>query len=207
MKHFDLLTLGNYSKDEILELVDLAEKIKKNPEKYENALRRKTLLMIFAKPSLRTHLSFDVGMYQMGGHAIYYDLGHSTLGEKESIKDFAKVVSRYVNIIMARLYSQEELEELAKYADVPVINGLTNDYHPCQILGDLLTIKEKFGKLEDLKIVYVGDSNNNVTHSLIQACSKLGINIIISSPKNKNFMPDKNEIGSAKFDFEENPEG
>ncbi len=205
MRHWDLLTLGNYSGKEIIELVNFAEKIKKNPRRYRKKLSGKTLLMVFSKPSLRTHLSFDVGMHQLGGHSIFYDLKDSTLGKKESIKDFARVISRYVNIIMARIYEQEDLEEIAKYASVPVINGLTDDYHPCQILGDLLTIKEHFGRLKDLKIVYAGDANNNVTHSLIQACDKLGITIVVSSPKKKEFMPSKEDIGNAKYIFEENP--
>ncbi|MEK6856374.1 MAG: ornithine carbamoyltransferase, partial [Nanoarchaeota archaeon] len=146
MKH--LLTLKDFSSEEILDLINLAEKIKKRPRRYSKELKGKTLVMLFAKPSLRTHLSFDVAMYQLGGHAIFYDLSHSVLGEKESIKDFSKVTSGYVNVIMARLYEHEQLEELAKYSSVPVINGLTNFSHPCQILGDLLTIKEHFGKLE-----------------------------------------------------------
>src|SRR3989344_2760014 len=165
LKHF--LTLKAWSKEEIFHIIKLAQKIKKNSRHYKKELEGKTLLMLFAKPSLRTHLSFDVAMHQLGGHAIFYDLSHSTVGEKESIKDFSKVVSRYVNIVVARLYKQEEIEELAKYSDVPVINGLTNDYHPCQVLGDLLTIIEKFKSLKNINLVYLGDANNNVTNSLI----------------------------------------
>ena len=205
MAYKDLLTLKDLKKEEILEIVSLAEKIKKNPVKYENSLHRKTLLMLFAKPSLRTHLSFDIGMYQLGGHAIFYDLHDSTLGVKESIKDFSKVISRYADIIMARLYSHKDVVELAKYADVPVINGLTDAYHPCQILGDLLTIKENLGGFNRKKIVYIGDGNNNVTHDLIIACDKLGIDITISSPKRKEFFPNKNLLGGAHFVFEEHP--
>ncbi len=205
MTYKDLLTLKDLTKEEILEIVYLAQKIKKNPKKYENTLRRKTLLMLFSKPSLRTHLSFDIGMYQLGGHAIFYDLHESTLGAKESIKDFAKVISRYADIVMARLYSHSDIIELAKYADVPVINGLTNAYHPCQILGDLLTIKEHFGSLKGKKIAYLGDANNNVTHDLIIACDKLGMKIAVSSPKKKAFMPNKDYIGNYPFYFEESP--
>src|SRR3989344_8366813 len=148
MRH--LLNLEDYSEKDILSFINLGIEIKKRPRKYAKKLSGKTLLMLFAKPSLRTHLSFDVAMHQLGGHAIFYDLSHSTVGEKESIKDFSKVVSRYVNIVVARLYKQEEIEELAKYSDVPVINGLTNDYHPCQVLGDLLTIIEKFKSLKNI---------------------------------------------------------
>ena len=181
MKH--LLSLKDYTREEILDFISLAEKIKKRPRKYSKKLRGKTLLMLFAKPSLRTHLSFDVAMYQLGGHAIFYDLSHSVLGEKESIKDFSKVTSRYVNVIMARLYEHEQLEELAKYSSVPVINGLTNFSHPCQILGDLLTIKEHFRKLDGIKLIFIGDADNNITTSLIYACPKVGIKLNIICPK------------------------
>jgi len=181
MKH--LLSLKDYSREEILDFISLAEKIKRKPKKYSKKLQGKTLLMLFAKPSLRTHLSFDVAMYQLGGHAIFYDLSHSVLGEKESIKDFSKVTSRYVNVIMARLYEQAQLEELAKYSSVPVINGLTNFSHPCQILGDLLTIKEHFRKLDGIKLIFIGDADNNITTSLIYACPKVGIKLNIICPK------------------------
>lgn len=201
----DLLSLRELSREDILGVADLAQRVKVNSKKYEDVLRRKTLLMIFSKPSLRTHLSFDIGMYQLGGHAIFYDLHDSTLGEKENIKDFSKVISRYADIIMARLYSHRDLIELAKYSDVPVINGLTDAYHPCQILGDLLTMKEHLGNLRRKKVVYLGDANNNVTHDLIIACDKLGINITISSPKKKEFFPNENLLGGAHFVFEENP--
>ncbi|MDP4039566.1 MAG: ornithine carbamoyltransferase [Candidatus Pacearchaeota archaeon] len=202
MGYKDLLTLKDLSAKEILDLVSLAGKIKKNPMKYSNKLKGKTLLMIFAKPSLRTHLSFDVGMNELGGHAIFYDLKDSTLGKKESVKDFSKVIDGYADIIMARLYGQEDLESIAKYSEVPVINGLTDDYHPCQILGDLLTMKEKFNNLKKIKVCYVGDSNNNVTHSLIIACAKLGMNLVISGPKKKKFMPNNEIVSGFKFKFE-----
>ena len=181
MKH--LLSLKDYTREEILDFISLAEKIKKRPRKYSKKLRGKTLLMLFAKPSLRTHLSFDVAMYQLGGHAIFYDLSHSVLGEKESIKDFSKVTSRYENVIMARLYEHKDMEELAKFSSVPIINGLDNFSHPCQILGDLLTIKEHFGKLDRIKLIFIGDADNNITTSLIYACPKIGIKLNIICPK------------------------
>ena len=205
MTYKDLLTLKDLGKKEILELVSLAGKVKKNRARYKKRLDGKTLLMLFAKPSLRTHLSFDVGMHQLGGHAIFYDMSHSTLGKKESIKDFAKVTSRYVDIIMARLYKHTQIQELAAHANVPVINGLTDSYHPCQILGDLLTIKEKFGKLNNIKLAYIGDANNNVVHSWIIAANKLGIGISIGSPNKKQFMPNREAIGSSKYNYYENP--
>ena len=196
MKH--LISLKDYSEKEILEIISLAEKIKKNPKKFKNKLQNKMLLMIFAKPSLRTHLSFDVGMNKLGGHSIYYNLADSVLGKKESIKDGAKVMSRYVDIIMARLYEHKEMEELARYSNVPIINGLDNEEHPCQALGDLLTIKEKFKKLKGLTLAYLGDANNNVTHSLMYACSKVGMNMIISCPNKKEFLPNSRVLKEAK---------
>lgn len=187
----NLISLKDLSKEEMVSIIKLAEKIKKHPSRYQSKLRGKTLLMIFAKPSLRTHLSFEVAMLQLGGHAIFYSLSESVLGKKESIKDAAIVISRYVNIIMARLFEHKEMEELSKYAGIPVINhasvpvisGLDNFEHPCQVLGDLLTIKEKKKKLEELTITYIGDANNNVTNSLIFACNKLNIPLQIICPK------------------------
>ncbi|MBI2106461.1 ornithine carbamoyltransferase [Candidatus Woesearchaeota archaeon] len=192
----DLLSLADMSKDEILETISLAQKIKKSPKKYSSKLKNKVLLDIFEKPSLRTRLSFEVAMYQLGGHTIYYDLAGSPLGKgKESIEDTARVVSRYVDVIMARLYSQDDLVKLAKNSSIPVVSGLTDYEHPCQILGDLLTIKEKLGKF-NIKIAYFGDAKNNVTHSLIFACSKLGIKLSIACPK--EMMPLNSVLKNSK---------
>ena len=194
MKH--LLSIQDMSTKEIENLLSLAKQIKKSPQKYELSLKNKTLLMIFAKPSLRTRLSFEAGMTQLGGHAIFYDLADSVMGKKESIADTARTASRYVNFIAARLYEHSEIEELAKYSDVPVINMLTNLEHPCQILADLQTIQEKFKKLKGLKLAYVGDANNNVTHSLMLACTKLGMMISIGCPK--TMQPDPKVIAIAR---------
>jgi len=186
-----LISINDPSKEDILNIIKLAEKIKKYPSKYQSKLKNQVLLMIFAKPSLRTHLSFEVAMLQLGGHAIYYSTSDSVLGKKESIKDAAIVMSRYVNIIMARLFEHKEMQELARYSQIPIINhasipvisGLDNFEHPCQVLGDLLTLKEKKKKLDGLTITYIGDANNNVTNSLIFACDKLNINLQIICPK------------------------
>lgn len=204
MKERNLLSLKDLTKKEFLEIIELAEELKKNPKKCVNAMSCKTMLMIFSKPSLRTHLSFDIAMYQLGGHAIYYDLSHSTLGKKESIKDFASVISRYVDVIVARLYSHKDIEEIAKYADVPVINGLTDSYHPCQIVGDFLTIKEHLGSTKKT-ICYIGDANNNVTHSLIIGASMAGAKIIVCSPNKKEFMPNKETVKGYEFIYEKDP--
>src|SRR3989344_2148683 len=180
----NILSINDLSKKEILDLIFLAEKIKKSPQNYNSKLKNKVLLDIFEKPSLRTRLSFEVAVYQLGGHTIFYDLGNSPLGKgKESIEDTSRVISRYIDVVMARLYSQQDLSNLAKYGSIPIINGLTDYEHPCQILGDLLTIKEKLKKLSNIKIAYIGDAKNNVTHSLMFACSKLKIKMSIACPK------------------------
>src|SRR3989344_4790217 len=203
-----LISIKDLSKQEIESIIALAVKIKKHPKKYQSKLKGKVLLMLFAKPSLRTHLSFEVAMYQLGGHPIYYSMSDSVLGKKESIKDAARVMSRYVNIIMARLFEHKEMEELSKYSNIPVINhasvpvisGLDNFEHPCQVLGDLLTIKEHKKKLENITITYIGDSNNNVTNSLIFACDKLNIKLQIICPKQ---MEPK---VSGKYSLSHNPQ-
>ena len=187
MRHF--LTLKDYSSKELLYLIKLGRKIKISPGRYENRLAGKVLLMLFAKPSLRTRLSFEIGMLGLGGHAIFYDISTSPLGKKESIKDGAAVSTRYVDVVMARLYEHKDIEEFAEHSSVPVINGLTNKYHPCQALGDMLTIWEKF-RTFNVKLAYLGDANNNVTHSLMYASKKLGVKMQIACPKSKEFMPD-----------------
>ena len=179
----DLISLIEWNSADILDLISHASKIKKKPESYYNALQNKTMLMIFEKPSLRTRVSFEVAMTQLGGHAIFMDAKDSPLGEKESIADTAKTASRYCDIIMARLYKQEDIEELANNAAVPVINGLTDTFHPCQILSDLFTINEKKGKLKGLKLSFVGDGNNNITHELLIGCSIVGIDVSVGCPK------------------------
>src|SRR3989338_8341258 len=193
-----LLSLETLSKKEILYLIKEAEKIKKNPKNYEKSMEQKTLLMIFAKPSLRTRVSFEVGMTQMGGHGIYYDISTSPMGKKESIADTARTSSRYVDIVMARLFEHKDIEEYAKNSSVPVINALTNFSHPCQILADLLTIKEKKGKLAGLKLAYFGDGANNVAHSLIISCSKMGINTSIACPAKGKYQPNSEILLKAK---------
>jgi ornithine carbamoyltransferase len=186
-----LITLRDWSSDLIKDVLDLGDQIKKSPEDYRGAMRDKTLLMIFEKPSLRTRVSFETGMCQMGGHAIYYDTSTSPLGAgKETVHDTVKTVSRYVNLIMARLFEHSKIEEMARYASVPVINALTNFSHPCQILADLMTIREKKRKLKGLTLAYLGDSNNNVTHSLMFGCAKVGMNIRVGCPKGAEYSPD-----------------
>ena len=194
----DVLSLYDVPREFILDTIEKAIEIKKNPGKYATMLKDKTLLMIFEKPSLRTRVSFEVGMTQLGGHAIYYDVSTSPLGKKETIEDTAKTSSRYVDIIMARLNKFSDCKALAENSSVPVIDALSDMNHPCQILCDLQTIKEKFGKLQGLTLVYVGDCHNNVTYSLMHGCAHVGMNIRVGCPNNPDFMPEKKIIDEAK---------
>lgn len=179
----DLLKISDYDAKWLNSVIELAEDVKNNKEKYENHMHRKTLLMFFEKPSLRTRVSFETGMTQMGGHAIYYDISTSPMGKKETIKDTAIVASRYADVMMARMYKNEDVSELAENATVPVINGLDDSAHPTQIIADLLTIKEKKGSFKGLKFVYAGDCENNVTYSLMEGCVMLGMDVYIVGPK------------------------
>jgi ornithine carbamoyltransferase len=188
MEH--LISLKEWSPSRIREVLDLAHDVKKKPEAYRDAMARKTLLMIFEKPSLRTRLSFETGMSQMGGHAIYYHTGNSPMGSgKETISDSVRTASRFVDVIMARLFSHGDLLEMAKHATVPVINALTDDSHPCQILADLQAIEEKKGRLKGLTLAYVGDGFNNVTHSLMFGGSKMGLHVRVGSPGGADYSP------------------
>jgi ornithine carbamoyltransferase len=188
MQH--LLTLSDWTSECMIETLDLAAEIKAHPGRFADVMQRKTLLMIFEKPSLRTRLSFETGMTQMGGHAIYYDTSQSPMGAgKETLHDTAKTFSRYVDIVMARLFRHADLEEIATYATIPVINALTDMAHPCQILADLQTIREKKGALAGLKLTYLGDSYNNVTHSLMVGCAMAGMHIAIGCPKGDEYEP------------------
>ncbi len=191
----DIISLVGWNSESILDLISHASKIKKNPKNYYNTLKNKTMLMIFEKPSLRTRVSFEVAMTQLGGHAIFMDSKDSPLGEKESIADTAKASSKYCDMMMARLYKQQDIEELAKNATVPVINGLTDIFHPCQILSDLFTINEKKNKLRGLKLSFVGDGDNNITHDLLLGCSLAGINMSVGCPK--ALMPQNWIVGIA----------
>lgn len=195
----DLLSLADWDQTRIEKTLNLAEDLKKRPELYSDSLSQQTLLMIFEKPSLRTRVSFETGMTQLGGHAIYYDMSTSPMGAgKESIADSARTVSRYVDIIMARLYEHKDLVELASFADVPVINALTNDTHPCQILADLQTIREKLGSLKGKTLSFFGDGFNNVTHSLLVGCASVGMNIRVACPEGKDSTPEDRILEIAK---------
>ena len=177
MRHF--LTLKDFTKEEILEIVDIAFKIK-NKKKKKKHLKNKTLGMIFEKSSTRTRISFEVGMYQLGGHALFLSSDNTQLGRGEPIKDTARVLSRMLDMVMIRTFSQERLEEFASYSTVPVINGLTDGYHPVQLIADFMTMKEH-KKDKNPIIAYVGDGNN-MAHSWLMLSSKLGFELRIASP-------------------------
>ena len=180
----DFLALADYTTDEILYLLEVAKELKELQKqgKPHHYLSGKVLGMIFEKSSTRTRVSFEVGMLQLGGHAIFLSSKDIQLGRGESISDTAKVLSRYVDCLMIRTFSHESVEELAHHATVPVINGLTDLHHPTQVLADLLTILEHKGKLAGLKLCYIGDGNNNMAHSLMEGAAKVGMDISIASP-------------------------
>ena len=185
-------------KDDIEEIIDLGIKLKqksKNGEAIE-LLKGKTLGMIFEKSSTRTRVSFEVGMTKLGGHAIFLSTNDIQLGRGETIEDTALVLSRYVDIIMYRAKSNKAMKELARGATVPVISGLDDKEHPCQVIADLMTIKEHKGKLKGLNFVYLGDGDNNMAHSYLLGCSMVGMNIRIVSPK--KYWPEKYYVEEAK---------
>ncbi len=197
LKTKNLLTLAELSSKEFVGLIDDSIKLKKELKKGGNkpTLKNKILTMIFQKPSTRTRVSFEVGMYQLGGHAVNLSSNDMQLSRGESIEDTAKTLSRYSNCIMARVYDHKLLESLSKHASVPVINGLSDTFHPCQTLADFMTIKEKKKKFKGLKIAWIGDGNN-VCNSMIYGASLAGINMSIATPK--GFEPNKNVVNHAK---------
>jgi ornithine carbamoyltransferase len=197
LKTKDLLTLAELTPKEFVGLIDDSIKLKKELKKGGNKplLKNKTLTMIFQKPSTRTRISFEVGMYQLGGHTVNLSSNDMQLSRGESVEDTAKTLSRYTNCIMARVYEHGLLEKLAKHASVPVINGLSDTFHPCQILADFMTIKEKKKKLKGLKIAWIGDGNN-VCNSMIYGAALSGINMSIATPK--GFEPNKNVVKESK---------
>ena len=179
----DFIAIADYSPEELQNMLDLAVTLKKELKNGGNQpiLKGKVLGMIFQKPSLRTRVSFDMGMRQLGGDALYLSPNEVGLGQRESVADVARVLAGYVDAIMARVFTHAHVIELAKWADIPVINGLSDYNHPCQAMSDALTIQEKFGKLKGLNVTYIGDGNN-VAVSLLHICTKLGANFTLASP-------------------------
>ena len=196
LKTKDLLTLDELSPKEFAGLIDDSIKLKKQLKKgNKQVLKNKTLTMIFQKPSTRTRVSFETGMFQLGGHAINLSSNDMQLSRGESIEDTAKTLSRYTNCIMARVYEHELLEKLAAHATVPVINGLSDSFHPCQILADFMTIKEKKKKLKGIKVAWIGDGNN-VCNSMIYGAALSGVSKSIATPK--GFEPNAKVVKKAK---------
>lgn len=193
MKH-DFLSLATYERNELEKVINLASRLKTRREEGAEKLRGKTLAMLFQKPSTRTRVSFEVAMNQLGGQAIYLGWNDLQLGRGETIADTAKALSRYVDAIMARVNKHEDIEELAVNASIPVINGLSDRFHPCQALADLLTIKEKMGRLEGVKVAFVGDATN-VCNSLMIGCAKMGADISVAGPK--GYQPKKDVVDLA----------
>src|SRR5437879_6861005 len=189
--------VADWSREDLLEVLDLADELKRLQQSREehHLLPGRTLGMIFQKPSTRTRVSFEVGIYQLGGTALYLSAGDLQLGRGETIKDTATVLSRYLDAIMIRTFAQADVEELARYASIPVINGLTDSSHPCQALADVMTIRERFGRLEGLKVIYLGDGNN-VCASLMVACAKLGMDFVAATPP--GYRPDEDAVRLAR---------
>ena len=194
----NLLTLQDWTPDEILQTLSLAVKLKhqrKMGMDQTDVLAGKNIAMIFTKPSMRTRVSFEAGIQQLGGHAMYISGSEIGLGTRESVYDVAHVLSRFVDGIMIRTFKQSDVEGLAKYGSIPVINGLTDDYHPCQVLADMLTLYEHKGGLKGRKLAFVGDGNN-MANSLMIVCSKLGVDVAIATPA--DYAPEEKYVVMAK---------
>ena len=194
-RHF--LRVNDWAADELVAVLDLADRLKvRQRERIEHRhLEGRTLGMIFQKPSTRTRVSFEVGMFQLGGTGLYLAAGDLQLGRGETIKDTARVLSRYLDGIMIRTFAQADVDELAAHADIPVINGLTDEFHPCQALADVMTIRERLGELDGVRVTYLGDGNN-VCNSLMVACAKLGMNFTAATPE--GYEPDEEVVGWAR---------
>ena len=185
----DFLTIRDFTSDELRHLLALARDVKADPDRFSGALKGRTLAMIFEKPSLRTRVSFDVGIHQLGGFSVYLSPAEINLGKRESVYDVAKNLERMVQGIMIRTFAHDIVERMAEWASIPVINGLTDLSHPCQAMADFLTILEHKGRLEGLTVSYVGDSNN-VSNSLMFAAARLGAHIRIGSPEGYQPKPE-----------------
>ena len=179
LSHF--LADDELNKTQLLALIELAMKIKNNPSDYNQVLAGKSVAMIFEKPSLRTHVSFDMGINKLGGHALYLGQQNGKLGERERVSDYAKNLSCFADAIVARVFSHDSIQGLAEHASVPVINALCDVYHPCQALADFVTLTERFGDVTQIKLAYVGDGNN-VSHSLMIMAATLGVDFTLVTP-------------------------
>ena len=197
LKGRDFLRVNDWDADELIQVLDLADRLKaRQRERVAHThLEGRSLGMIFQKPSTRTRVSFEVGMSQLGGTALYLAAGDLQLGRGETIKDTGVVLSRYLDGIMIRTFAQADVDELAAAADIPVINGLTDDFHPCQALADVMTIRERLGGFDGVRVAYLGDGNN-VCHSLMVACAKLGMDFVAATPE--GYEPSDEVVGWAR---------
>jgi ornithine carbamoyltransferase len=197
LKGRDFTRIGDWSREELEAALDLADELKAAQSRRapHELLPGRTLAMIFQKPSTRTRVSFEVGIYQLGGIGLYLSAADLQLGRGETIRDTATVLTRYLDAIMIRTYDQSDVEELAEYAEIPVINGLTDSSHPCQALADVMTIRERFGRVEGLRVAYLGDGNN-VCASLMVACARLGADFVAATPE--GYEPDERVVEVAR---------
>jgi ornithine carbamoyltransferase len=197
LKGRDFLRVHDWEPEALVAVLDLADRLKARQRERvpHRHLEGRTLGMIFQKPSTRTRVSFEVGIAQLGGVGLYLAAADLQLGRGETIKDTARVLSRYLDAIMIRTFSQADVDELAEHAEVPVVNGLTDEFHPCQALADVMTIRERLGTLEGVRVAYLGDGNN-VCHSLMVACAKLGADFVAATPP--GYEPDGEVVGWAR---------
>ena len=197
LKGRDFLRVNDWAPDELLFVLELADRLKSRQREHidHRHLEGRTLGMIFQKPSTRTRVSFEAGMFHLGGTALYLAAGDLQLGRGETIKDTARVLSRYLDGIMIRTFAQADVDELAADADIPVINGLTDEFHPCQALADVMTIRERLAEFDGVRVAYLGDGNN-VCHSLMVACAKLGMDFVAATPE--GYEPDETVVGWAR---------
>jgi len=184
----DLISLLDFSSDELERILEVAVEVKANPDQYTDSLTGRTLFMYFEKPSLRTRVTFEAGMTQLGGHAIYFTAADGRIGVRESVEDVARNLERWVDAAMCRTFSHQLVQDLARFAGIPIINGLTDLLHPCQALADFMTLQQARGSLEGRKLVYVGDGNN-VAHSLMAGGGRMGVHVTVITPE--GYGPDE----------------
>ena len=191
----DLISLLDFEPDELRRILEVATEVKANPGRHQDTLRGRTLFMYFEKPSLRTRVTFEAGMTQLGGHAIYYAASDGKIGERESVEDVARNLERWVDAAMCRTFSHDLVQDLGRFSGIPVINGLTDLLHPCQALADYLTVQETKGGLESRTLAYLGDGNN-VAHSLMHGGARLGVNVRVITPE--SHPPSREVLAAAQ---------
>jgi ornithine carbamoyltransferase len=196
MKH--VLTDFDLSKEELIDVLDWSSEIKSNPTNYGDVMKNKTLVMLFELSSLRTRISFETAMNQMGGNAIFYSIEDGGFTRSETLSDGVRNLSRYAEFLMVRVLKHEDLERIGKAASIPVINGMTELYHPCQNMADMLTIREKKGRFDGLKLAYVGDGGCNTANSTMIGCSSVGMNVTVVCPDNPSYSPGSELLKKVK---------